>query len=127
MNVLGFACYAISTSAFLYSPLIRRQYAQRNPVSPTPTVRANDLAFALHAVVLSVLTYSQFFCWGFKRERGQRISRPIMGVIAGGLAGVGLVMLLVVTRGPDGGTDARGWAWIDVVGLGVEGCAQTRC
>ncbi|KAI9817995.1 MAG: hypothetical protein M1832_004516 [Thelocarpon impressellum] len=115
INVLGFFAYAVSTAAFLYSPLIRAQYAARNPVSPEPTVRPNDLAFAVHAVVLSVLTYSQFFCWGLKRERGQRVSNPILGIVVGCVLGVGLVVFLVATRGVDGGRDASGWAWIDVI------------
>ncbi|KAI9849587.1 MAG: hypothetical protein M1838_000097 [Thelocarpon superellum] len=112
INVLGFLCYGISTAAFLYSPEIRRQYAIRNPVSPKPTVRGNDLAFALHAVVLSILVYSQFFCWGFKRERGQRISKPVMAIILSCITAVALVCLMVATHG---GHDAAEWAWIDVI------------
>jgi len=118
INVLGFACYAISTAAFLYSPVIRRQYAARHPASPEPTVRINDLAFALHAAVLTGLTYSQFFSsiWGFKVGRLQRVSRPIAGVFVGGILAVLVVTLIVALKGVDGGQDARRWAWIDVVG-----------
>ncbi|EEP81854.1 conserved hypothetical protein [Uncinocarpus reesii 1704] len=74
-NVLGFICYAIYTTAFLYSPTIREQYAARHPISPEPSVRINDFAFAVHAVILSATVYSQFFpwIWRFKVSKSQRI------------------------------------------------------
>ncbi|KAI9752718.1 MAG: hypothetical protein M4579_005517 [Chaenotheca gracillima] len=115
LNVLGFLYYTISTATFLYSPLIRSQYAYRNPISPEPTVRFNDLAFGLHAVVLCILVFSQFWCWGYRRERGLRISRPVGGIFMGCLMSTVVVSLIVAVRGIDGGRDASGWAWIDVV------------
>ncbi|KAI9675131.1 MAG: hypothetical protein M1817_001539 [Caeruleum heppii] len=116
LNILGFLCYFVSTSAFLYSPLIRHQYAVRNPVSPEPTVRLNDLAFAAHAVVLSLVTYSQFFsCWGYRQEKGRRASIPILGILVGSVLGVLVTVFVVESRGADGGNDADGWAWIDVI------------
>jgi len=120
INVLGFLCYAISTSAFLYSPTIREQYAARHTVSPEPTVRPNDLAFALHAVSLSVLTYSQFFprVWGFTVGKHQRISRPIAGIFWGSLVAVLVMVVVVLVKSPDGGHQATEWAWIDVVSTG---------
>lgn len=115
----GFVCYSISISTFLYSPVIREQYAARNPISREPTVRLNDLAFAVHAVVLGILTYSQFWSglWGFNVGRFQRVSRPVAGIFWGSLVAVSIVMLLVLTKGKDGGRDPSGWAWIDVVSL----------
>ena len=69
INVLGFLAYLISTSALYGSPLIRAQYATRNPLSPEPTVRFNDLTFALHAFVLTTFSWSMFAkrIWGFKQ------------------------------------------------------------
>ncbi|KAI9866416.1 MAG: hypothetical protein M1813_001538 [Trichoglossum hirsutum] len=115
VNILGFVSYSISTLAFLSSPLIRYQYAVRNPVSPEPTVRFNDLAFAVHAVLLSCITYSQFWCWGFKTNRAQRISWPIMGIFFGSLLSVVITILIVIAKGGDQTEDALGWAWIDVI------------
>jgi cystinosin len=117
INVLGFVCYTISTSVFLYSPLIREQYAARHPFSPEPTVRFNDLAFALHAVILTALTYSQFFpgLWGFTVGRFQHVSRPIAGIVCGGAIAVILVILIIMLTSSDRGYNATEWAWIDVV------------
>ena len=111
INVLGFLAYGVSTAAFLLSPTIRHQYAVRNPTSPEPTVRGNDLAFALHAVVLSTLYVSQFFCWGYKRERGQRVSGAIAGIMMGCVLSVSTMALIVGL----GAGAKRGWEWIDVV------------
>lgn len=117
INVLGFVCYTISTSCFLSSPLIRRQYAARNPLSPQPTVRFNDLAFAAHGVVLTLIAYSQFWnvLWGFRVGERQRVSKPVAGIICGCLLAVIVVMMTVMAKGTNAGRNGSGWAWIDVV------------
>ncbi|WEW58757.1 hypothetical protein PRK78_004225 [Emydomyces testavorans] len=114
-NVLGFLCYAIYTSAFLYSPVIRAQYAARHPVSPEPSVRVNDFAFAVHAVVLSATVYSQFFpgIWGFKVSRFQRVSWVVAGIFWGCICAVVGVTSWVALN--DGNSDPLSWAWIDVI------------
>lgn len=104
VNVLGFLCYTISTSAFLYSPLIRQQYAERHSASSQPTVRFNDVAFAAHAVIMSSVYYSQFWyrIWGFQVGRLQRLSRAIAGVLWGSILAVFVIISLVLLRGKDG-------------------------
>jgi cystinosin len=69
--------------------------------------------------VLTVLTYSQFFpgLWGFKVGKFQHVSRPIAGIVCGGMFAVIVVILVVLVQGRDGGYNAAGWAWIDVVGV----------
>jgi cystinosin len=119
MNLLGFTSYTISTGAFFFSPLIKSQYAYRHPDSPETTVRFNDFAFAAHALVLCVITYSQFLpkLWGFDESARQRPNRVVLGVFWGSILGVLVLILLVRIRGDDGGMDPSGWAWIDVVGF----------
>ncbi|KKZ62223.1 hypothetical protein EMCG_03361 [[Emmonsia] crescens] len=115
-NTLGFICYMIYTVAFLYSPLIRQQYAARHPISPVPSVRFNDLAFAVHAVILSSLVFSQFWpsIWGFKVSRFQRISKPIAGIFWGCILAVAVLIVVVAARGTGPSLDPKDWAWIDV-------------
>ncbi|KAL1988113.1 hypothetical protein VTN96DRAFT_1144 [Rasamsonia emersonii] len=117
INCLGFVCYTIYAASFLYSPLIREQYAARNPVSPEPSVRFNDLVFAVHAVILSGIVYSQFYpqIWGFKVSRYQRVSKPVAGLFWGSLLAIAILVLIVWTQSPDGGRDPSSWAWIDVL------------
>jgi cystinosin len=120
INVLGFIAYFCSNAAFLYSPNIRREYALRNH-GLTPTVQLNDLAFAGHAIIISAITFSQFFpaVWGFdkrgKRGAGARVSKGILGILAGSFVGVAIVAVIVAARHDE---DPRvGWAWIDAVSL----------
>ncbi|EQL30697.1 hypothetical protein BDFG_06847 [Blastomyces dermatitidis ATCC 26199] len=116
VNTLGFICYMIYAFSFLYSPLILQQYAARHPISPEPSVRFNDLAFAVHAVILSSLVFSQFWpsIWGFKVSKFQRISRPIAGVFWGSIVAVTLLIVFVAARGTGASLDPADWAWIDV-------------
>lgn len=116
LNVLGFACYTISTSAFLFNETIRKQYAIRNPSAPIATVRLNDFAFALHALVLCLITYSQLFAklWGFDDVPGKRASRATQGIFLGSVVSLILVAFIVMSLGQDS-KDPRAWAAIDIV------------
>ncbi|OAL05852.1 hypothetical protein IQ06DRAFT_266235 [Phaeosphaeriaceae sp. SRC1lsM3a] len=117
LNVLGFCCYTISTASFLYSPTIRAQYAYRHPDAPETTVRFNDFLFAAHGAVMCVIIYSQFFprIWGFTVGRTQRVSRAVLGIFWGLVLGVVGTVFLALWSGADRGSDASGWAWIDVI------------
>jgi cystinosin len=118
LNVLGFSCYSISTAAFLYSPVLRHQYAIRHPVSPEPTQRFNDLAFAVHAAILSIITLSQFWWRGFTRDRSSRLKPIPAGILLGSCLAVWITAAIVISKGRNGGQgkdDPRSWAWIDVI------------
>ncbi|CAH7671596.1 PQ loop repeat-domain-containing protein [Phakopsora pachyrhizi] len=70
LNVLGFICYSISTSALLFSKTVRKEYSDQFLINDqanqqlssssnrlkTPNVRFNDLVFSLHALILSLIT-----------------------------------------------------------------------
>ena len=116
-NVLGFTSYTTFTAAFLFSPLVRSQYAYRNPKSPIPTVQYNDFAFAVHGLVLCLITYSQFWpaVWGFKVEAWQKASAPLLGICSGGIFAVIIIALIVLFNAKGHGSYLNGWAWIDVV------------
>jgi cystinosin len=79
-------------------------------------VRLNDFAFAAHAFVLCLITYSQFFpsVWGFDVSWRQRQSRVVLGIICGCVVGVLFVVTLVLSSHAENGTPPR-WEWIDVV------------
>lgn len=122
LNIVGFTSYFISTTAFLFSSDIRRQYAIRHPFSPEPTVRFNDLVFALHGTIICFIFYSQFYprLWKFETVKGQRASSVALGIFYGSIIGVALVIVLVSTfkRGRD---TADSWAEIDIV------CSHLGC
>lgn len=66
LNVAGFACYATYTLCFYFSAEIQRQYKERNGDNAEITVQSNDVAFAVHALVLCCIQFSQIiFYRGF--------------------------------------------------------------
>ena len=82
-------------------------------------MRFNDLAFAAHAVILSVIVYTQFWpmIWGFKVSPHQKISKPIAVLFWGSIVAVAVVACIILVQSPDQGYDPASWAWIDVVSL----------
>ncbi|KAF9357268.1 hypothetical protein BGX26_004011 [Mortierella sp. AD094] len=71
LNVLGFLCYSIFNLAFFFSTEIQEEYKRRNDGQEN-LVRANDVFFALHALILSTFTLVQ--TWAYKRDPNQRVS-----------------------------------------------------
>jgi cystinosin len=115
LNLLGFSAYMVSTAAFLFSPTVREQYAARHPASPEPTVRFNDFAFALHAVVLCTITYSQFFpsIWGLSVPR-KKPSRLVILIVIFSLIAAFVSVVKVLAQGESVNSN---WQWIDVVSI----------
>jgi len=95
VNVVGFTVYTTTTYLFLFSSTIRDQYALRHPTSPVPSVQLNDLAFGVHALILTIFMWCQFWFFGFKRDPSQKLSPGMSGVIVGSGATVTAVSLLV--------------------------------
>ncbi|KAF3915200.1 Cystinosin [Dactylellina cionopaga] len=134
LNILGFLCYTLYTSLLLYSSVIRAEYAVRYPNAPNPTVRSNDLAFALHACVLASVTYSQFFpsIWGYEVGRKRERTQPVIwGIIVGIIVTIGIVMSIAIanetnnshapgaTLPPKDADDGRFWAFDQINYLDV--------
>lgn len=122
INCLGFLAYFVSNTAFYYSPVIRAQYAARNG-GHAPAVAFNDVVFAAHALLLSLLTTSQYVApriWRFEPQPGgNRPSRFVLGTMYGCCAGVLIVVVRIVVAASGGdGThvDPRtDWCWLDAV------------
>ncbi|EPE07899.1 lysosomal cystine transporter [Ophiostoma piceae UAMH 11346] len=142
VNCLGFLTYLLSTSALRYSASVRAEYAARHH-GLTPAVAVNDVAFAAHALVLSLITLSQYLLprlwWGSHQNDSEtagllvgssasaatprtasRPSRFILWLMSGCVASVALVVVLVLqspATPPDSllATSAAPWAWLDVV------------
>ena len=71
LNVLGFACYSTFNLFLFFSPSVRAAYEKAH-AGHHSAVRANDVFFALHALVLSAANVGQI--WYYPRG-GQRFSR----------------------------------------------------
>ncbi|KAI6172672.1 Cystinosin [Aphelenchoides besseyi] len=70
LNILGFTCYTIYNVTLFFIPTIQNDYYVEFPQSSIP-VTIPDLAFALHALLASILTGIQ--CLIYERDN-QRIS-----------------------------------------------------
>ncbi|OQD64897.1 hypothetical protein PENPOL_c007G04077 [Penicillium polonicum] len=109
LNALGLSAYTVSNACFLFSPVVRAQYAQRHPRSPEPTVQWNDLVYALHGALICCWICSHFLCarfWNFDSKL-QRPSTLTLVVFWGCLGVVPLAILCVLVL--------ASWEWIDVV------------
>ena len=116
LNVIGFACYTAYNASLYWSSSIQQLYKERYGPDAEIMVQSNDVAFAIHALVLSVLTLCQILYY-HKRNPGAaetagndtnsttRFSKPIVAVIHGiAIICVGFLLLVVVenhTRGKD--------------------------
>ncbi|OAA49993.1 Cystinosin/ERS1p repeat protein [Beauveria brongniartii RCEF 3172] len=114
LNMLGMAAYATYNVVFFFSPVVRRQYAERNPENPTPMVQPNDVAYTLHGLAISSTIYSQFYprLWGFYTTRPVKISlwcsMTFWASILAALLGI-----LAASAFPD----SQSWMWLDVLYL----------
>jgi len=109
----------VANIAFYYSPLIKAQYGARHH-GLTPTVQFNDITFAAHGLLLSLVTTSQYLfphAWGFSPSIGNRPSRFILGTFFGCVTGVVVVLFIVLSAPERDSIDATvgGWVWLDAV------------
>lgn len=98
---------------------MRKQYAFRHH-GLTPTAQPNDLAFALHAFILSAISTSMYFpsFWpGFRHGNsvGRRPSRAMSGIMAGCLVGVAIVIFVIAGSDENGYGQGDAWCWLDAV------------
>jgi cystinosin len=80
LNVLGFACYAAYNASFYWSSTIQEMYQQRHGQNAEITIQSNDVAFALHALILSSVTVLQIVFYG-GGVKALPLSKPIASVI----------------------------------------------
>ncbi len=91
VNFFGYICYTTYTCMFYWNSTVRQMYIDRhvqdNPDGPPPeiTVESNDVAFAIHSLVLSIIWLCQLHIYGgFEacRKKGKRIvSKPMTTLI----------------------------------------------
>ncbi|KAM3511960.1 hypothetical protein MY11210_004360 [Beauveria gryllotalpidicola] len=114
LNMLGMAAYATYNVVFFCSPVVRRQYAERNPDNPTPMVQPNDVAYTLHGLAIASTIYSQFYprLWGFYTTRPAKIS-PWCSMTFWACILAALLGILAASAFPD----SQSWMWLDVVYL----------
>uniref|UniRef100_A0A383VDK0 Cystinosin n=1 Tax=Tetradesmus obliquus TaxID=3088 RepID=A0A383VDK0_TETOB len=68
MNVAGFGCYTVFNLALAFAPQVQQEYAARFSQGTGAPVELNDVFFAVHAFMLSLLMALQCSCY----ERGSQ-------------------------------------------------------
>lgn len=92
LNFLGFLCYTIYTLAFYTSPKIQNQYKSR--FGADNSVHANDVFFAVHSLLLTLITLIQSFI--YKNYNAVSTSTKLF---VGSTAGVGLIVIYQIQIG----------------------------
>ena len=135
LNVIGFACYAAYNASFYWSPSIRELYKERFGPDAEITVQSNDVAFAIHALGLSLLTVFQIVYYNYKNRgtlsessistignqenSNARLSKPILFVIFGiAILCIGYLLLVLVTTEAHKNSNSTGrFNWLDFLYL----------
>ena len=74
INHFGYICYTCYTSSLYWSSGIQEEYGKRYGPGAKNTVQSNDVAFAIHALILSFIWVAQIYHYdGFKT---QPLSKP---------------------------------------------------
>jgi cystinosin len=107
LNVLGFACYAAYNASFFWSATIQEMYHHRYGQDAEITVQSNDVAFALHALIMSIVTVLQIVFYG-GGIRALPLSNPIALVILGIFTICTVYPILLWTT-----HDAEKFNWLD--------------
>jgi uncharacterized protein with PQ loop repeat len=116
LNVLGFACYATYNVSFFWSPTIQELYRKRYGPNAEITVQSNDVAFALHALILSSITVLQvlYYGGGGLSSLTTTVSKPIVLIIVLILTVAGAYPILVVVTAKSG---KETFNWLDFLYL----------
>jgi len=95
LNVFGFLCYSIFNIAMFNSSSMKEEYRRRHHGNE-PQIRANDVAFSVHALIVSSITMLQSL--RYKRDPGQRLS-DINRVVLSSFIGAASVGALLIFTG----------------------------
>ncbi|XP_058807870.1 cystinosin homolog isoform X2 [Phymastichus coffea] len=81
LNLVGFIMYALFNCGLYWIPEIEQEYFSRYPKGLNP-VQVNDIFFALHAVIATIVTIFQCFIYETGSQRVSTIARLIHGVFS---------------------------------------------
>lgn len=79
LNIVGFALYGIFNIGLFWSSVMEAEYFERHPMGLNP-VLINDVVFALHAVVATLVTIVQCTLYERGEQRVSTIARSLLGV-----------------------------------------------
>jgi cystinosin len=74
LNMLGFLCYTIYNSSLYFIPAVRQQY-QAIHSGQLPAVHSNDVAFSIHAFLLTSVTLTQSFLYRNNNNNNNEVAQ----------------------------------------------------
>jgi cystinosin len=107
LAVVNYTCYTIYNTFFFFSKGIRQEYQDRHGQDSKITVQSNDVAFAIHALILNcILMYQIAYYGGFQSQPISKVTIIIViGTILVSLGYIACIYLL------------EGFLWIDFLYL----------
>jgi cystinosin len=103
LNVLGFWCYSAYTVLLYTSPTMRQEYRTRQHSDGIP-VESNDVAFCVHALILSMITLGQIV-WYNGLSTLTQLRPEILRLVFGIMVWVLLIGPILVSLGVWHGLD----------------------
>ena len=94
LNLVGFGCYSVYNCMLYFSCYIRSEYSRSHDGHP-PAVHINDVAFSLHALVITVIVFTQRTVYGSIRHSVSALTSSFC-IISICVAGVWAVALLLM-------------------------------
>ena len=95
-NLLGYSCYSIYTGCLCFNKQVKRQY---DDVFEANLVTTQDFCFAVHGLLLTVVTTAQCFVY----NRGSQRLSSLAVLLVGAAGGVTLAFALAVVFNEDDG------------------------
>lgn len=132
LNVIGFNCYTAYNAALYWNPSIQKLFKERYGPDTEITVQSNDVAFSIHALVLSLITLCQILYYnnnGNNETAVVRLSKPIRIVIIGiAIICIGFPLMVVLDNNDeqhnnyylnndDGSSGMGKFNWLDFIYL----------
>ncbi|EFA86516.1 cystinosin [Heterostelium album PN500] len=99
-NITGYICYSVYNCVLFWVPFVKDEYLHK--YGPPIPVQPNDVAFALHALVITILTIIQCFIYD---RAGQKNS--IYSIVIG----IGIWVSIIIVVGLGAGHVVT-WLWM---------------
>ena len=109
LNLVGFACYASYNVSYYWVHEIHVDYHHKHGFDKDIPVRINDVIFALHAELLTAITFAQIFFY----ERGDQRFHPVTLVAVLLFFIVFAAWLIYLAHEGGNYTKKTPWTWLD--------------
>jgi cystinosin len=132
LNLLGFSCYTIYNLGLYVVPRVKDDDVRRNHGQASNLVKPNDLAFSLHALIMTTVTLLQIY----KYDEGRRLALWCKTVLGCVLVVLNFVLIETLVKNehwdPEHGLWAGGnlytWlGWLTLVSTVKLGVTCVKC